>query len=378
MQSPITVGFLALAATAFAVTGAAPTIGKADTKADADTKAEAAAATTMPLCTGPDDPDFSFNRKGNTCAWIAAKSKRRQRSCKSAKTKEACPLACGICSQPTPTPPVTCNEMTAARKCKAVAGCKWSRKKCLGAPTTTVAEDQPDNTTTPAEVDADADKAVAATCSKAFGETSKALDDVLADRYLSVGGKPLPNFESSVVAYAHYSHCKVVVGQGKPGKSTSAKTPTSEMEIMHFEHCTRAIEKIRSSQRVQEATTDKASCVETFPHLGVAASMDALGMTSAGASSLASKAAAMYDYGFSYIFFDYGFQYQGVQADDSLDTAAAVKQMPVDAMVAENFAGVLMRQYKGAAMTLAEQKFIKIMDGDIAKALNAKAFLCQN
>jgi hypothetical protein len=262
-----------------------------------------------------DDADFAtkVGKKKRNCEWIGTlKKSKRTKQCQKKKAGflKGCPLSCGACTA------------------------------------------------------TDGDAAVA-TCGKTYAEVSRARDEVLQDRYLSVGGKPLPNFEAPVVAYAHYTHCKGVVDAGKPEKATP-------MDTMHFEHCSVALEKIRSQLPAGE-TMDAAACSAAFPHLEIAASLDALGM---GSSGMNEKLAAEYSYGFNYLFFDYGFTYSS--ADAAAELAATPRRMEVDAIVADNFADVLMRQSsKEATMTEGEQRFLKIMDGRIAGALNRKALLCQ-
>jgi len=284
-----------------------------------------------------DDAVWSGGKKGKHCSWLAGrKPKQIEKACRSKKFMSKCPATCGLC----PT------VFTFTSKAPTVAP---------------------------------------AACDTAVNEVAKTLGEVQQDQFVALGGRPLPNFESPAVAYAHVEHCKGVVADGKP-RPTGADG--DEMSAMHFEHCRGVVDKVQSELDGQDFDIGKDVCARKFPYWAVATLIYDI------------VSSDMFDYGFNY-----GFNYRrgrstredggklserptnnrptdidgGKPTDRPADAdATRPTVMPMNAIAAENFAAVLMKQFRRDKLTESEEQYLKMMEGEAAVELSALAYRCQH
>lgn len=272
-------------------------------------------------------------KKGRDCAWLASqKPGKIEKSCSSKKYQAKCKATCGLC-------PTIFTFTTRAPTVGPVA------------------------------------------CDTAVHEVTKILGDVQHDQFVSLAGRPLPNFESPAVAYAHVEHCKGVVAEGKP---RPGGVDGDEMAVMHFEHCSGVVDKVRSELDGQDLDIGKDVCARAFPWWAVAELVYEIATSD------------MFDYGFNY-----GFNYRRAVGEDDgkptnrpvgedggkpadrpvdrpADAAARPAGVPMNAIAAENFAAVLMKQFKQEELTKSEGMYLEAMDGKAAGELAALAYRCQH
>lgn len=277
-----------------------------------------------------DDARWSGGKQGKNCAWLASKSPDKiDKLCEKKKYQSRCMASCGLC-------PTVFTFTTPKPTADPVA------------------------------------------CDAAVGEVSKILGEVQQDQFVSLDGRPLPNFESPAVAYAHVEHCKGVVAEGKPQPASKGD---DEMAVMHFEHCSAVVDKVRLGLDGQHMDIGKDVCARAFPWWAVAEIVYEIASSD------------MFDYGFNYGFNyrrgrDAGQDLPGKSTDRldsrpvgvSTGTIAAARPVgvPMNSIAAENFAAVLMKQFRQDELTKPEGLYVEMMEGKAAAELAVLAYRCQH